>query len=443
MGKGGWVKLLSFLGPVLGVLTLTNVFAESIVNPLPKAPGKHVDFTLRDRSNRSRTSSQSYIVSRNPISPYMQWMANNGYCGEVSSIEAGMFAGLWMSQFNARLICGTELSQSGPDGFCAANDLTANYNAQFLFEDPNVGDEPFASSGTCLKNAHLISQGFNYRSQPSGIAGYQQFMSWVKERLIAGDTVAIGVLNRGGDDPQYDHEVTVAKIGTNHSPTDSTYFDDDVLYFEDHGEGGTAFDDGYTFGSLAQTRISANALTANVYSILIPGGAPVYSGTGGDGIHVNPKPITPSNYAFAVTGPIDPGHETLPVAVTIVGSSLDGVANPPQTGIGFNFESPAIGDEINSICTNVPPTWMGVSLQATISGLTPGVSYNLYEYDFSTLSGLASAASLPLPDSDFNAHANLATKKTTFTAQTSSFQQTVETTSDKVIVFRCVRADGR
>ena len=98
----------------------------------------------------------------------------------------------------------------------------------------------------------------------------------VKQRVIAGDTVAIAVLNNGGNDPQYDHEVTVSKIGTNHSPTDSTYYDDDVLYFEDHGNGGASFNDGYTFSSLAQTRRSANSSNANIYSILISGGAPVF-----------------------------------------------------------------------------------------------------------------------------------------------------------------------
>ena len=85
---------------------------------------------------------------------------------------------------------------------------------------------------------------------------------------------------------------------------------------------------------------------------------------------------------------------------------------------------------------------MGITLQATITQLTPGVSYDLYEYDFSGPTGFESAATLKLPDSAFNANAAMATKATSFTAQSASFSQTIATTSDKVVVFRCVRADA-
>jgi hypothetical protein len=181
---------------------------------------------------------------------------------------------------------------------------------------------------------------------------------------------------------------------------------------------------------------------ANVYSILIPGGPKIYSGTGGDGIHVNPHPVTPSNYGFAVSGPIDPKHELLPLGIAIVGSTLNGVPNVPQGSVGFNFEIPEIGDELKTTCTNVPPTWMRISLQVTASGLTPGVVYNLYEYDFPKVSGFLSQASLPIPDSDFNAKANQATRVTSFVAEAATFSQTITTTSDHVVVFRCVRANA-
>lgn len=405
-----------------------------------KGPRKHVNFSLRDHAKK--IDSKAYILPTFAVTPYTQWNENNGYCGELSSIEAGMGVGQWMSQFNARQICGSGLSQSGPDGFCAAHKMNANYNAQFLFEDPNPGDEPFDSASTCLANAHLNFTTFDYRNEPSGMAGYQTFMSWVKERVTAGDTVAIGVLNRGGSDPQYDHEVTVSKIGTNHDVSDSTYYDDDVLYFEDHGNGGSSFTTGYSFASLAKSRKDANAINANVYSILIPGEGQVNSSTGGDGIDVNPIAITPTNYGFAVSGPVDPKRDTLPVTVSITSSSVKGVPNAPRAGVGFNYESPEIGQESHVQCTNVSPTWMGISLQVTVSGLEAGVAYNLYEYDFSNLTGFESGASLKLPDSNFNANASLATKSTPITAQGPTFTQTIQTTSDKVVVFRCVRADA-
>ena len=51
-------------------------------------------------------------------------------------------------------------------------------------------------------------------------------MTWVKSEVIAGHQVTIGVLVNGGTDPQYDHEVTVTAIGTNH-PIDATYNGDE------------------------------------------------------------------------------------------------------------------------------------------------------------------------------------------------------------------------
>lgn len=424
-------------GLALGVLASVSACGR---RGLPEVHGKHPGLGLDDDADPG--PSKSYILPRAQILPYTQWMANDGYCGELSSVQAGMGAGQWMSQHSARLICGAGLSQSGPDGFCAANGGKPDYNAQLLFERPNPGDQPFASSETCLANAHLDFRTFDYAHQPPGVPGYEQFLVWVKGRILAGDTVAIGVLDRGGDDPQYDHEVTVARIGTDHDPKDAAYYGDDVLFLEDHGAGGPAFSHGYTFASLAQTREGANASSANAYSILIPGGDPVHSGTGGDGLHVNAHEISPANYGFAVSGPADELKETLPVAVTLVGSSLAGVPNLARDGVGFNYESPAIGEAQGTACTNVPPAWMGVTLQVVVGGLTPGVAYNLYEYDATSVAGVDRGAALNVPDAAFNARAALATKVTRFVAQASTVAQTVATTSDHVVVFRAVPADA-
>ncbi len=409
----------------------------SLTTPL-RAHGKHVDFTQQD-DDFAPPDAQSIISPRYPVTPYTQWNANNGYCGELSSIEAGMSSGQWMSQFNARSICGAGLSQSGPDNFCAANG-DANYNAQFLFEAPNPGDNPFASAPTSLANARLAFLAFDYAAQPSGMAGYRQFMAWVKARVIAGDVVAVGVLNRGGDDPQYDHEVTVTRIGTNHSPTDAAYYDDDVLYFEDHGSGGAAYTRGFTFASLAQSRDSANGFSANAFSILIPGGEPVLSGTGGDGINLNPHPINPTDYAFAVAGPRDLGHETLPVTLLLTGSSVNGTAHAPRSGVNLNYESPEIGRELGSSCTNQAPTWMDVTLEATVAGLTSGVAYNLYEYDIEAVDG--TGAALAVPEREFNTNAGMATKRTHFVANAVTYTQTIAARSSQTVVVRCVPADA-
>jgi hypothetical protein len=377
----------------------------------------------------------SSINPKNPVTPFRQWDSNNGYCGEVSFIQAGMNQGMWMSQFNARLLCGTGIGQSGGANFCSSHNDESNYNAQFLIENPNPGDAPFASADLCLRNAHLAHSTYDYVNSPAGMPGYQRYLSWIKAQVIAGNQVTIGVLNNGGSDSQYDHEVSVTKIGTNHSVTDPSYFGDDVLYFDDHGSGGASFTSGYTFDSLAKTRDDANSLGAHSYSILIPGAFPVLSGSGGNGTDMNPHQLTASNVAFSVSGVVDPAHVTKPVRLTITASNTNGTANSAFGSDGLNFESPGLP---NSCTESTPSAWMGMTLRADVSGLTSGQTYVLYEYDFSSVSGFGSAAALKVPDSNFNANASMATKATRFVANGQSYSQSIQTTSDKVIVFRCV-----
>jgi hypothetical protein len=410
-----------------------------VTAPTHAALPRHQHFLSADMNAEVAPLTSSYsIVPKHPVIPFKQWESNLGYCGETSFLQAGLNQGMWMSQWNARLLCGTGLGQSGGVNFCSAHG-DANYNAQFLIENPNPGDAPFASAGLCLQNAHLAYQLYDYANAPAGMAGYQRYLSWVKAQVIAGNQVTIGVLNQGGNDSQYDHEVSVTKIGTNHSPTDSAYYGDDVLYFDDHGNGGTPYTQGYSFDSLANTREGANSFTAHSYSILIPGVPNVLSGAGGNGVDLNPHAVTAQNVAFSVSGIIDSAHVTLPTTVTIVGTSVHGTANSPDSTDGFNFENP----ELQSDCTESPPSsWMGMSLRADVAGLTPGQTYNLYEYDFAVVSGFGAAASLKLPEANFNANAGMATKVTHFVAPATTYSQTIQTTSDQVVVFRVVGAQA-
>src|ERR1700685_3657185 len=75
-------------------------------------------------------ATTSYIYPRQALKPFYQWENNDGYCGEASMMEAGLSNGPSMLQYNARLICGTGLSQSGPNGACSAHKNQVNYNAQ-------------------------------------------------------------------------------------------------------------------------------------------------------------------------------------------------------------------------------------------------------------------------------------------------------------------------
>lgn len=413
-------------------------------------------------------ATTSYIYPRQSVTPFYQWENNDGYCGEVSLMIAGLSSGQWMSQFNARLICGTGLSQSGPTGACAAHRNTPNYNAQLLMEDPGTGvtgSQVFADAAQCMSNSRLVGATFDYSGQPAGAAGYQQYMAWVKAQVIAGNQVSVAVLINGGGDPQYDHEVAVIKIGTNHSPSDPTYYPDDVIYFDDHGvytlsgnqftsnpaippgagsdqSGCTPYIFGYSFESLGQTRQDANKRNAQGYSIILPGNTTIRTAIGGTGY--NTIPIQgPHNYAFSVAGPSDTDGVTLPVSLSIVGPTVtNGVENPRDPVAGYNYENPMIGTDVwGRSCTNTKPAPMqNFVLKATVSELTPGVAYNLYEYDFGAVSGTGSAAALKVPVSGFNANASMAAKVTSFRATDSTYSTSVTASSDKIIVFRCVPA---
>lgn len=55
--------------------------------------------------------TKHYIYPKSKIIPFYQWMGNNGYCGEVSMIQAGLaVGGIFTGQFNARLLCGAQLN---------------------------------------------------------------------------------------------------------------------------------------------------------------------------------------------------------------------------------------------------------------------------------------------------------------------------------------------
>jgi hypothetical protein len=486
------------------LLTLPLIFTVLFAEAINAAAGEHpCSQSVIDGTTAPDT--QYFIYPRVPVEPFYQWENNNGYCGEVSIMEAGLNNGQWMSQYNARLVCGTGLSQSGPEGFCAEYHVP-NFNAQVLIESPDTGvsgPNRYADAAMCLSNSRLHATTYNYTVEKPGMAGYEDYMQWVKGEVMNGHQVTVALLDGGGD-PQEDHEVSVIKIGTNHclktGPNNtclifdnSQYYDDDVLYIEDHGAdslnradnspaippgagsivGCTPYIYGYSFKNLARTVVQENRLSSvfpgQAYAIVIPGGSAdatsfewIYTGTGGNGYgHRKGYPygdvriLGPRNFAFSVWGPEDPTEETLPVTLSIVGPTFtNGMMNPldPVPGFGDDlvdawYENPMIGQNLNGNgCTNHLDGWMTIyNVQATVSGLTPGIAYNLYEYVIPSISTtkIGAEAALPVPIKDFNANAGLATSVTTFTATGSTYTQTLTSiSSSDVVVFRAVPVDA-
>jgi hypothetical protein len=446
--------------------------------------------------------SKYYIMPSQMVTPFYQWENNNGYCGEVSLMTAGLADGQFVSQYNTRLVCGgffgPEANGTGPSLLQAGKPphKNGNYNAELLIENPSqglTGPYDYDWAGRCAANAGLSL--LQYPSTTgvwapnSGLAGYQDFMRWIKTQIMAGHQVTLGVILNpadGGYDAQYDHIVDVIKIGTNHSPTDPFYYPDDVIYFDDHGvytlkhdatgwklsnnpaippgagndkTSCTPYIFAYSFASFVKTRAQENAKGAPAYAAVMPDASTtVKSNTGnaggiGDGVTIVPGP---HNTAFAITGPIDTQGVTMPVSLVILGTSTQAngvwVKNPADENsspaAGYNYENPYIGGpsskcDDDTCVSNTEPDAMKMILQATVHGLTPGTSYNLYEYDFPPQTGAltGTAAALAIPTSNFNAQSGKARYVTPFVASAATYTAPAITRSSReIIVFRAVPA---
>ena len=325
------------------------------------------------------------------IPPRQQWLADYGYCGEVSFISAGLYYGQYVSQYTARAAAtpGVDQSESDSQLLLAVNDLTA------------------------ASNMHLNAVEWNGQASSASTG---QFLAWVKGYVLAGYPVLIGIYvnqlapGTPAGFAEYDHIVPVNGIASNHplvQGLNQTYYADDVLQFSDNiGDYHADYPDPgsdptladflfqYDFGPFQLTRVEANAAAAPPFSLAL---------------HVD---SSTQNAGVAITGVIDLDNETVPV----------------RLAIDLNYERPVIVDG-----SNTPPAAQALTLTATVYGLTAGVDYKVYEYD-----SLAS-----IPNSAFNAHASAASRTFTFTAMDSTHVlPAIGILSNQVAAFRAVPASA-
>jgi hypothetical protein len=143
-------------------LVLVNTF---VALPTTEAAESNCTQNRVDGTTMPSMASYKHIIRpAQTVVPFYQWENDNGYCGEVSMIQAGLNNGQWMSQFNARLVCGassqppnsTGLLQSGPGNWCSTYKNLPNYNAQLLIEDPNSPNRVSVSGPNPYANASAI-----------------------------------------------------------------------------------------------------------------------------------------------------------------------------------------------------------------------------------------------------------------------------------------------
>ncbi|MFZ6656874.1 C39 family peptidase [Undibacterium sp. TJN19] len=328
------------------------------------------------------------------IPPRHQWNANYGYCGETAFISAGLYYGQYVSQYTARAAATPGLNQT-------------DVNSQLLI---SVNDLTAAAA------MHLNAVEWNGQANT---VTTNQFLAWVKGYVLAGYPVVMGVyvnlyqpgVSSSAGFSAYDHIVPVNGIASNHPLVqgfNQTYYADDILQISDNSGVNNpnypnqftappvmpAYLFQYSFDKFQMTRVQANAASAPPYSLAV---------------HSNSSNI---NSAVALTGVIDLNKETVPV----------------RLATDLNYENPAMTNG-----SNTPPNAAPLTLTATVYGLTPGLKYNVYEYN-----SLAA-----IPNSAFNANASAAIQTFTFTATDSTYVlPAIKIMSNQTAAFRAVPASA-
>lgn len=199
-----------------------------------------------------------------------QWDNNGGYCGETSTIMAGLTLGQYFSQYDMRLLSmnDTPLQQTQVKG-------------EYLL---GINDETAAKS---IKLNYII----NNRSDTS-TSHAQNFLAWVKKMVRLGYPTTIAVYWQGLRDSEYDHIIPVHSIQSNYN--DDLYHDTDIITFQDNYVAKLI---SYSFAYFPATRTEANARPSDELSL--------------------PSTARICNYGIAHTSPYDTKGALLKVRMAV------------------------------------------------------------------------------------------------------------------------------
>jgi hypothetical protein len=352
-------------------------FDDSADSPTDPASGSVLDSRIAPDAKAVQAPAASSFEITNDIPARLQWNANNGYCGEVAFINAGLYYGQYLSQYDIRAIASPNKTQN-----LVSAQLLLGVNDTFAATQLHLNATPWKTS--------------NKQSSSS-------FLTWVKSNVISKYPVIIGVYtneykfngttNVNAGDTDYDHIVTVIGVTSKTALNNpATYYGDDVLRLIDHGIWtGTSnnlpqYTFNYPFSSFQGTRQQANASTAPVYTL----------------------PLGNSNFGIAITGVTD----------------LDGSTVPVRLATSANSESPSMKDG-----STTRPASKPLTLTITVSNLKPNVSYNLYRYSSVT----------SVPNSGFNKNASRAFQTLPVKISSgSTFVTKMTINSNEIAIFRAV-----
>jgi len=336
-------------------------------------------------------------VRQNNIPPRLMWNINDkiwtasssGYCGETSLQCAGLLYGQYVPQYDIRMLVADYYAQLGnqfsdtyesiygsgstvvtvPGAKGDTVQLTTDnirkhgqYCCQFLLGAPD--------EGTGME--HVLNKLFlEFDTYACNANTQNDFMPWLKQRMLAGQPVITGVQDRDGDDPEYDHIVIVTGWGSDQPLNDFKYYPEDEILFSDHGlivNGGSI---PYFFHFVMETgadgtRPDGGCPGRTVWNFIMDLGTARTIG-------INPcnsyqlaqmpssEEKSACNYGLAIRG--------------VKGSNLLPVRIDPD----FNYEFPCITTQQAWVGAR-PTTTQIMTHTITISGMTIGVTYNIWIY---------------------------------------------------------------
>lgn len=330
-------------------------------------------------SSRAASLATRYDA-RLDIPPRLQWNANQGYCGEVSFISAGLFFGQYLSQYTARALASPGVPQRRRSSqlLLGVNDLEAA-RAMRLEAVPWDSGRDDAS---------------------------RDFLAWVKAQVLLGHPTIIGVYTNenlfygktdpDAGEPDYDHIVPVTGIGSDW-PLDSgslAFHASDVIRFSDNGlwapDDDPVYRFAYRFGPFRKTRAAANDPDGSIYSLAKVG----------------------RSYGVAITGVAD----------------RDGVTIPVRVKTSVDSEIPEMRNR-----SDARPPPMSLELTALVTIPDRSQAYRLYLYDDFA----------KVPDAGFNQHADRAVRVWEIPPGSGlRFEATISILSSQVAVFRAVPASA-
>lgn len=414
------------------------------------------------------------------------WNSASGYCGETCILSAGLLYGqyvpmymirqvladyfnslwgddpanaspalqkMWNNYFGvawAHIHAAWKDDKGSPEKFQTWFRKSGQYYCQVLpqiWDNTKGGDNSgFVPINTVLKNLHLAHDHFQGKDQDTK----KNFIPWMKQHVVNGRPVVLGVQDflGGSGDPDFDHIVIVIGWGSNHDFSNTQYFPDDEIVFSDHGfaVSGQQLHGGsipYYYRYIMETQNSIAATGG----WLPDGGCPDPQNPAWNfimdlgqyrALNANDEPVskgeyTCNTYQLAQSPSTQGSDGNAGIAITGLSDTL-----PKGVAVRIDTDSyyvvPCI--TLHEARTGVQPACkQTLNHKITISGLNAGTDYNVWLFTAKNTDELSK-----IPDSGFNAYGKKIGAVYHKISGQISAQYNHALAADVALIVRCVEA---